>query len=668
MASTGTRARLPRRFLPPDPTIEAPYRLTPQLALRLGVLGAAALVVFSVLLLRLWALQVLAGEEYLQAAQNNQLRTVRIDAPRGRIVDREGRVLVANRPATAVRIWPADLPKNGAYAVVRRLARVLGVPPTRIAREIEERGGDLVTPVTVRSNVGEAQALYLIERRQEFPGVEVHPTYLRQYPRGLLAAHLFGYVGEISQKQLEHRSKTRFRPGDRIGQAGLEAAYDSYLRGRPGLAELRVDSRGQPRSAVMQRLEPQSGNALRVTIDLGLQQAAERSLREWIERARYQDCFGCWASNGGAIVALDPRDGAVLAMASFPTYDPRLYTGRVDDRELAAAGLTPATAAKKNFPALNRATQGVYPPGSTFKPVTALAAMEEHLISPYSPLLCSGSYTVAGQTFHNWNPDVYEEMTLPTALEASCDTYFYQLGKMFYDLPPQRRHPLQEWAARFGFGQPTGIDVGPELRGLLPTPEWRKAAFKDEIDRSWKPGDSIQLAIGQKDLLVTPLQMARFYAMVANGGKLVTPYVGVDIEQAGDGRSAPEILRRFAARPPQPTGVDSEALAVVQQGLYQATHGANGTSTAVFGSFPAEIAGKTGTAEKAVVLPGWKTAAVVDQSWWCGYGPVEEPKIVVCALIENGGHGGTAAAPAALRVFERYFRTRSTYQLPSVSD
>jgi penicillin-binding protein 2 len=666
--TTETRVRAPRRFLPPDPTVTAPYRLSPQLALRIGVLGAVALVVFAVLFLRLWALQVLSGEEYLRAAQNNQLRTIRLDAPRGTIVDRDGRVLVTNRPATVVRIWPADLPKKGAYDVLRRLSGALDVPLARITREIERRRGDPVTPVIVKTGVSDAQALFLIERQRDFRGVDVHPTYLRQYPRGVLGAHLFGYVGEISSEQLESRAKAGFRPGDRIGQGGLEKAYDAYLRGRPGLAELRVDSRGKPKGAVTRRLEPQAGNALRVTIDLGLQRAAERSLREWIRRARYQDCVGCWAANGGAIVALDPRDGAVLALASFPTYDPRLYTGRVDLRQLTAAGLTQPTAAEKNFPAINRVTQGTYPPGSTFKPVTALAAMQEHLISPYSPLLCSGSYEVAGQRFKNWNPDVYEMMTLPTALEASCDTYFYQVGKMFYDLPPQRRHPLQEWAARFGFGKPTGIDVGPELKGLLPTPEWRKAAFDTELDRAWKPGDSIQLAIGQKDLQVTPLQMARFYAMVANGGRLVTPYVGIDVEEAGDDLSAPDVLRRFEPPPSQPTGVDPAALAVVQQGLFQATHGSNGTATSVFGSFPVDIAGKTGTAEKVMTLPGWDTAAPVDQSWWCGYGPVEEPKIVVCSLIENGGHGGTAAAPAALRVFEEYFGAKAAYELPSVSD
>ena len=673
MASTTRgRTRIPRRFLPPDPTLEAPYRLSPQLALRIGLLGALALAVFAVLFLRLWALQVLSGTDYLRAAQNNQLRTIRLEAPRGSILDRQGRILVQNRQETVVRVWPADLPKRGAYQELKELARILQVPLARLTRDVERRRGDPVTPVIVSSGVNERIVDYLTERRRDFPGVEVHETYMREYPRGMLASHLLGYVAEISQDQLDRRRSGSFRPGDRIGQAGLEAAFDPYLRGRSGLAELRVDSLGKPRSSILETESPRAGNSVRTTLDLGVQQAAERSLIEWIENARRQDCFGCWSSNGGAIVALDPRDGAVLALASFPRYDPRLYTGRVDERDLRRAGLAGGeeNAKRRNYPGVNRALQGVYPAGSTWKPVTALAAMQEHLISPYTTLDCTGSMTIDGQRFNNWNPDVFEPMTLTQALESSCDTYFYQVGKMFYDLPPERRHPFQEWAARFGFGKTTGLEVGAESSGLLPTPEWRKRTFDDPVDKLWKSGDSVQLAIGQKDLLVTPLQLTRFYAMVANGGTLVTPHLGVDVEQPADrAKGAPTVLRRLMPPHPQRTGVDPEALSVVQQGLLLATHGVNGTATSVFGNFPVDIAGKTGTAEKAVVLPGWSTAALVDQSWWCGYGPVDEPELVVCAIVENGGHGGSVAAPAALNVFQEYFGVKGTFgEVPELTD
>jgi len=307
----------------------------------------------------------------------------------------------------------------------------------------------------------------------------------------------------------------------------------------------------------------------------------------------------------------------------------------------------------------------MYPPGSTFKPVTALAAMHEHLVSPYSYLPCTGSYHSpndrAHQVFKNWDPTIDQQMDLPTALAYSCDTYFYQLGDRFWSLPTDRGQPLQKWANIFGFGAPTGTDVGPEASGLVPTIAWRRRHFHTAIDRLWKPGDSIQLAIGQGDLTVTPLQMARFYALLANGGKLVTPHVLMDVE-GPNGTPVPVP----AAPAPQPVRVDPAALQIVRQGLLEATHLSFGTSYGVFGHFPVSIAGKTGTAEKAVSLPGY--LGLQDQSWWCGYGPTDAAKLVVCAVIENGGHGGTAAAPAAAEVLATYFHVKVKPVVPGKTD
>jgi penicillin-binding protein 2 len=521
--------------------------------------------------------------------------------------------------------------------------------------------------VTIKESVRIPEVAYLSEHWQDFRGVEAAPTFLRRYPFGSLAAQVLGSVGEVTQAQLDEH-KRDYRPGDEVGQSGIERRYDAYLRGRPGLAQLRVDSLGKPRSSINPRQLPLPGDSVRTTLDIDLQRAAEKSLREWILAARLHDCLGCWSANGGAIVALDPRDGAVLAMASYPGYNPAVYTGRVDPKKLNAFGLTEKTASVKNRPGLNRATQGAYPAGSTWKPVTALAAMQEHLVGPYDLLPCTATYEAYDQVFNNWTTAFHQDMAMAQAIETSCDTYFYELGRRFYVLPEERRQPLQEWATRFGFGRSTGMDVGGESTGLVPTIEWRKRTFEAELDRIWKPGDSIQLAIGQKDLQVTPLQMARFYAMVANGGRLVTPYVGVQVEQPGDSRSGPTVLRRFAHERPRPAGVDPAALAAVREGLFRATHGPNGTATAVFGSFPIAIAGKTGTAEKVVRLPGYEVPPTVDQSWWCGYGPYNAPTIVVCAMIENGGHGGAVAAPAALRVFEKYFGRKATYVQPEEKD
>ncbi len=652
------------RFLPPDPRTAEPYRLTPRIALRIGILGMLTLTVFAVLLLRLWALQVLNGTQYLRAAQNNQLRTVRVQAPRGPILDRYGRVLVSNVAGTAIQVWPSDLPKDKATRMreLHRLARLAHVPYIRIARAIRRARHDPLSPVTVKEQVGELRVDYLSERAKDFRGVKLADTYLRAYPRGDLAAHLLGYVGEINAPQLKALRSQGYHLGDVIGQAGVERQYDSYLRGTPGVDRLRVDSLGRPRSDFEPIVPPHAGNALRLTIDLKLQQAAEEALRFGIQAAHNDQCYGCWAANGGAVVAIDPRDGSIRALASYPTYNPSLYVGSVSRRALDNAGLTSRTAKVMNYPVLDRAIDAAYPPGSTFKPMTGLAAMEEHLVEPYSTLPCTGSYTVARQVFKNWDPFVSAQMTMPTALAASCDTYFYQLGYRFYGMRGVAR--MQKWASRFGFGLPTGVDLSPEQRGLLPTPAWRRRTFTRktdprawQIDSLWKPGDSIQLAIGQKDLLVTPMQMARFYAAIANGGRLVTPHLLMDVELPSSKGQPVKVLPSKPMPAPESTGIDAAALDVIKQGLYEATHSTLGTSTAIFGSFPIPIAGKTGTAEK-VIDPGDGYPRLFDQSWWCGYGPASEAQLVVCAMIENGGHGGTAAAPAAAKVFEEYFHTK----------
>ena len=671
MASTGYRAH-PDRFLPPDPRVEEPYRFTPQMGLRVAILGVLALGVFAVLFLRLWALQVLSGPRYLVAAQNNQIRSIEQEAPRGSILDAKGRILVTNVAGTKVLLWPVDLPKGeGRDTELRRLAAILRIPFAEVVKQIEEHGDDPLTPITLARGVHKDQVAYLWEHRSEFPGVTVADTYFRRYKAEALAAHVLGYVGPISKEQLRRQQERDLN--DRVGQAGVEARYDEYLRGEDGTAEIRVDSRGRPQSGLLLTEPPKSGQTLRLTIDIALQRASERAIRYGIELAHRDDQ---WAANGGAIVALDPRNGEVLALASNPTYKPGIWVGSGDPKRLAPL-LDAKAAAEANYPGVNRATAGLYPPGSTFKPVTALAAMQEGLLSPHETLECTPEYVVRGETgadqvFKNW-AYMNEGMNLRTALAASCDTYFYRLGHYFYGLPPNRGHPHQAWASRFGFGESTGIDLAPDEAGLLPTPEWRKATFTKErypktweIDSLWKPGDSIQLAIGQKDLLVTPLQMARFYALIANGGKLVTPHIAKDVEIPGDERSAPRVIQTFAPLPAQSAGVDPDALAAVRDGLYAATHEPYGTSTGVFSSFPVDVCGKTGTAEKIVNLKGYH--GLMDQSWWVGYAPCDNPTIVVAALIENGGHGGTAAAPAALKVFEHYFHRRATYVAPEPSD
>jgi penicillin-binding protein 2 len=665
LASTATERPARRLRRPePEPPVE-PYRPARRLSLRVAILGGVLLAGFAALFLRLWALQVLAGTKYVNQAQANSYRVLRQPAPRGLILDRNGVPLVMNAATTSIQLWPADLPRvyNDRYAELKRLAEVARVPLWQIARGIKERRAvnDLVTPVTVRENANRLMISYLAEHAAGFPGVTTGRAYIRHYPYQSLAAQVLGYVGAITPLELRQLGKG-YDLTDEVGQAGAESAYDTYLRGVDGASKLHVDSLDQPQGTARLTTVPKPGNTVRLTLSLKLQQAAENALQYGIQLAQ---AGGEWAARGGAIVALDPRDGSILAMASSPTYKPSVYAGHVTTRALAAQGLTAKTASDKNYPALNRATDATYPPGSTFKPVTALAALETQLVTPTENLPCTGTYTspndASHHIFHNWDPNVNQAMDLPTALAYSCDTYFYQVGDMFYSLPPDRGQPLQLWARRFGFGAPTGIDVGPEVGGLVPTIPWKERHFKTAIDRLWKPGDSIQLAIGQGDLLVTPLQMARFYALIANGGYLVTPHLLDDVET-----STGAVVPTPAQPTPTQVKVDPAALQVVRQGLIEGTHATFGTSYPVFGQFPVSIAGKTGTAEKLVTLPGY--TGLKSQSWWCGYGPTENPKLVVCAVIENGGHGGTAAAPAAAQVFGAYFHVHVRQATSTHSD
>jgi penicillin-binding protein 2 len=648
----------PPRFLPPDPRVEEPYRLTPQMALRIAILGVLAVTVFCALFFRLWALQVISGERYLEDAKNNQIRTFRLQAPRGSIIARDGQVLVSNTPGTVVQIWPAaleDIPDVQRVQMLRRLSSLLDLRPRQVRRKVEERArDDPLTPVVVDTNVGDRRTAYLMEHQAEFPGVQISQAYLRHYDRGIAAAQILGYVGEISQEQLDLRPREGYAAGDIIGQTGIEAAYDGYLRGAPGVGRVFVDALGRVTSEREFSQLPEAGDTVRLTIDADLQQTAEDAIAYGI-RLAHED--GEWAADGGAVVAMNVNTGEILALASNPTYNPDTWVDR-DPKKIQALGSRVA-----NHPTLNRAISGLYPPGSTFKPFTALAALQEGMLTPDELIQCTGKRVIDGQTFMNWDPYKNMPMSLTVALANSCDTYFYDVALRFYR---REDSPLQRWSRRFGFGHKSGVDVGPEDGGLLPTPAWRRRYFKTEIDKIWTSGDSVQLAIGQGDLLVTPMQMTRAYAMIANGGRLVEPHIVKSIEEPRNEGEPPVVLRPYTPKPPKDIGLDPTAVRIVQEGLFDATHANYGTSQSVFGAFPVQIAGKTGTAEKFVQIPGYQ--GLRDQSWWCGYGPYEKPELAVCALIENGGHGGTAAAPAALSVFEKYFRVEPGTYVAAVQE
>ncbi|HUZ16412.1 MAG TPA: penicillin-binding protein 2 [Gaiellaceae bacterium] len=639
-----------------------PYRVTPKLARRLAILGGLLLIGFAALVMRLWTLQVLAGSEYAARANANQRRVVPVRAERGAIVARNGNPLVTSAAVTSVDLYPSALPKVGErrHRELVDLARITHVPLGTIRRAISqrERANDMIDPVVVRPEAPSPLVTYLQERRSQFPGVSLGQTYVRRYPHGDLAAQLFGVVGQISPSELQTMAKQGLQPGDEIGQSGIEYAFNSYLQGVDGSARVRVDSFGRRRSQRALVTPAQPGQTVRLTLDTGLQRAAQSALAYGIQLAHNNHQ---WAADGGAIVAMDPRNGAILASASSPTYNPSIFSGRVTQRALNNAGLgSQQSALDHNYPSINRVLDATYPPGSIFKPLTAIAALQEGIVNPYALEPCTGTYVApedrGHHVWHNWDPNVNQAMDMPTAIAYSCDTYFYRLGNAFYLLPPDRGSPEQKWARAFGFGRQTPIEIGPQASGLLPTIKWKHETYTRKtdpccwrIDRIWKPGDSIQLAIGQGDMTVTPLQMARFYSAIANGGKLVQPHILLDVENP----NKTPFPTPAPATPRPIVGLSASALRVVQQGLYEGAHTPIGTSYGVFGHFPVPIAGKTGTAQKVVQLPG--ITRLENQSWWCGYGPFNAPKLVVCAVIENGGLGGTAAAPAAEQVFAKFF-------------
>ena len=431
-----------------------------------------------------------------EEASDNRVRNISVDAPRGWIVDRYGHPLVENAVGTSLVVWPADLPRyrKARAAELNALSMVASMPVKEIVARMKPYANDPLTPVVLRRGIQATsdQYLYLKEHQRQFPGVELDGSYVRRYPHQSLLAQVLGYVGPIGPAQVKAAKKAGYQPQDVMGQAGIEQSYDRYLKGKDGVDQLTVNSLGQPTSPIKPTVVPTQGNTLRLTIDIRLQRAAERALASEIRAARVA---GETYADGGAIVALDPRNGAVLAMASNPTYQPSVYVSR--DASKLAPLLNAKVAAEKNSPSLNRAIDGFYPPGSVWKPVTALAAMQEGILSPTESLQCTPSFTFYQQTFHNWDPYVDQPMELGQALAESCDTYFYRVGQRFYDLPSNRGATLQLWASRFGFGSDTGIDIGPENPGLVPTPDWRCRHFGGPpcagyIDRIWKPGYEVQ--------------------------------------------------------------------------------------------------------------------------------------------------------------------------------
>jgi penicillin-binding protein 2 len=599
---------------------------TSQFAVRVAVLSGIALAMFSIIFFRLWYLQVLSGDRYLEEAQNNRIREIQVQAPRGEILDRNGELLVDNRTALALQVQAQELPseREQRERVLRRVAEIAGMSLEQVRKEIREQTEELPSsPVTLKRDVDYPVVYYMQEHQAELPGVSVERVFVRNYEEGTLGAHIFGYVNEVSAEQLEEPRYQDLIPGDTVGQTGLEYEYDHLLRGQNGATRVQVDATGSPQGRALSEEEAVAGNNLRTTLDLDVQAAGEAALAQ----------FG---GLPGAFVAMDVQDGEVLGLGSHPTFDPGIFTRPSLSPEVYERLSSEDTGA----PLSNRAIQGLYPTGSTFKAITAVAALEEGLITPEEPVSDPGSITVGGVTFNNAGDVAHGTVTLPSALQVSSDVYFYKLG---LEADDQEGLPIQTWAKNLGLGSATGIDLPAEGEGLIPTPEWRNQLYEQgDTDRPWSVGDSINLSVGQGDLQANPLQMAVAYAAIANGGNIVRPHLAQLIEDP-QGR----VVQEFEPSPRGSVPLEERWRTAIMDGLHAAAMEPGGTSYPVFGGFPIEIAGKTGTAERGLYEE--------DQSWYVALAPYPDPKVVVAVTIEEGGFGADAAAPAAAQILGAYF-------------
>lgn len=569
---------------------------------RLQLLFTALLVVIGSFY---WFAQVVRGDYYRELADNNRTRSESMPAPRGLILDREGRMLAENAPSYNLTM-DADRSVDPERALAFA-AGILGEPAADLeALLAERRGRPGDQTVLLAENLSLTEVAQLSAFELEYPEFEIDAGHRRLYRHGPQTAHVLGYVGQVSSTELEQRHG-EVHSGDLVGKRGVERAFDPSLRGVDGERVRIVDSRGRTRDQFT-RESATPGNDLQLTLDLDLQQ----------EAARYFD------GRAGVAVAMDPRSGEVLAMVSAPSYDPNVFSHRLDREQWEALLTAPGD------PLQNRAVQNAHSPGSVFKIVMAVAGLAEHVISPSDTVYCSGSTKIYDRQTRCWKRGGHGRVDLRRAIKESCDVYFYHLGQK---LGIER---IAEYARRFGFGTETGFDIPGERSGLVPDPAWSLRVRK----APWYPGETVSVSIGQGPILVTPLQMASMMAIVANRGERVVPH----------------IVRDPALERHHPTGIDSRVLDPVREALWAVVNEqGTGAAARVEGW---DIAGKTGTVQ-VIRQATWTRNEELDEqfrdhAWFAAYGPVEDPQLVVVAFVEHGGAGSRAAAPLAKRLYEVY--------------
>jgi penicillin-binding protein 2 len=611
--------------------------------LRLSVLGMVVLSLFAALLARLWFLQVMASPTYRVEAQQNSVRVVQTEGPRGRILDRNGKVLADNRVVLAVVVRRDEIGRRPD--VMARLAGLLGGPEADLRDRMADERFSPYKPVPVATEVPKEKLIYIREHQSDFPGVEGVQLTQRVYPNGTLAAHVLGYVGEINDKELAPRKAAGYKAGDTIGKYGAEVSYEDDLRGTPQIEKLEVDSSGRVLRTLGEQKAVQ-GHDVRLTIDIDVQRLAEESLAQGLDAAHraFDDVqLKHFLAPAGSVVVLDPRDGSVLAMASNPVFDPNAFVNGIS-----VADFAKLQDPEGHFPLNNRAIQGLYAPGSTFKLATSLAGLRDGLISPRDTYDDTGSYTVTGersQTYTNARHTVNGRVNVVSALTVSSDVFFYWLGERFWNNQSKYgKAAVQDAARSLGMGDYTDVDLPFELDGRVSDPAARerihKANPKAFPTGEWFTGDNVVMAVGQGETVVTPLQLANAYATFANGGTVYAPHVG------GAVLDQDQELRRIEPKVVKKTELPPAVRDPMMTGFKGAVADPKGTAFGAFAGFPLNrfpVAGKTGTAE---------VTGKQDTSLFVAFGPADDAKYVVAAVLEESGLGASAAAPMVRRVFD----------------
>jgi penicillin-binding protein 2 len=648
-----------RSSTPADSRIFVP----PALAVRAAMLGVLALVLFGVIFFRLWYLQILSGDQYLQQANANRLRELPTPAPRGEIVDREGKPLVTNRVVNAVQIEASELPASAhaRHQVYDGLGRVLAMSPRRIEALVGKGYAEAhYAPVTIKTDAGPAALTILSERQSEFPGVVQQPVWLRSYPDGDMAAQVLGYDGEVNGSELKKQAFRGVQPGTVVGQAGLEYYYDRYLRGKPGAQRFEVNAAGQPEPATIRPTQPQAGYSLKLTLVASLQKASEEALRQGISSAQASGK----PATSGAFVAMDPLNGEIYAIGSYPSFNPSVFAKPLTQSEYAGltGGGSSGEGGEAAAPLTNRATEGLYPTGSSFKPITAIAALEGGFLSPEEGLGGGQCINVGGENFCNAGHADYGGVGLVEALKVSSDTYFFEVGER----ANSHNEAIQHMAHLLGVGEPTHIDLPSEIDGVVPNAKWRDemnalqvkcehrhprggCGYVSEV-KPWTIGENMDLAVGQGALQTSPLQMATAYSTLVNSflnngdGWKVRPHIGLEVD-APDGA----LVQRLAYPPVRHVTLDPSHLGLVFEGIHKAASEAGGTSADVWSGWNQEahpVYGKTGTAE---------VVGKLEQSWYMCYLADAHRPIVIAVTVPQGGFGAETAAPIARLIASSWF-------------